>query len=46
VYLDEAGVKAHQATPHYARWRAEIEMMLLTPRISERFTSVFPEPYS
>jgi (4S)-4-hydroxy-5-phosphonooxypentane-2,3-dione isomerase len=46
VYRDEAGVKAHQATPHYARWRAEIELMLVTPRVSERFTSVFPEPYS
>ena len=46
VYRDEDGVKAHQATSHYARWRAEIEALLVTPRVSERFTSVFPEPYS
>jgi autoinducer 2-degrading protein len=46
VYRDEAGVQAHQATPHYARWRAEIEALLVSPRISEKFTSVFPEPYS
>ena len=46
VYLDEAAVQAHMATAHYARWRAEIEQLLETPRISERFTSIFPEPYS
>ena len=45
VYRDDEAVRAHQATPHYARWRAEIEALLVTPRISERFTSVFPEPY-
>src|SRR5215510_6009551 len=43
VYRAEAGVKTHQATPHYARWRAEIVLMLVTPRVSEIFTSVFPE---
>jgi autoinducer 2-degrading protein len=46
VYRDDAAVRAHQATPHYAKWRAEIEALLLTPRISEKFTSVFPDPYS
>jgi len=46
VYRDAAGVQAHQATAHYARWRAEVEALLVTPRISERFTSIFPEPYS
>src|SRR5262245_11957262 len=46
VYQDEAAVQAHMATAHYARWRAEIEQLLETPRISERFASVFPEPYS
>jgi autoinducer 2-degrading protein len=46
VYRDEASVRAHQATPHYAKWRAEVEALLVTPRISEQFTSVFPEPYS
>jgi autoinducer 2-degrading protein len=46
VYRDDAAVAAHQATPHYALWRAEIEGLLVTPRISEKFASVSPEPYS
>jgi (4S)-4-hydroxy-5-phosphonooxypentane-2,3-dione isomerase len=46
VYRDEAAVAAHQATPHYAKWRAEIEALLVTARLSEKFISVFPEPYS
>ena len=46
VYRDAAAVAAHQATPHYAKWRAEIEALLVTPRLSEKFTSIFPEPYS
>src|SRR5262249_54740292 len=45
VYFDDAAVRAHQATAHYARWRAEIEALLVTPRLSEKFTSVLPEPY-
>lgn len=46
VYRDAEGIAAHRATPHFARWRAEIESLLVTPRISETFTSIFPEPYS
>ena len=46
VYRDDAAVRAHQATPHYAKWRAEVEALLVTPRVSEKFTSVSPEPYS
>ena len=46
VYRDAEAVSAHQATAHYARWRAEIEALLVTPRVSEKFVSVFPEPYS
>jgi (4S)-4-hydroxy-5-phosphonooxypentane-2,3-dione isomerase len=46
VYRDADGVLAHQSTAHYARWRAEVEALLATPRLSEKFTSVFPEPYS
>jgi autoinducer 2-degrading protein len=46
VYRDDEAVRAHQATPHYAKWRAEIEALLVTPRISEKFMSVSPEPYS
>jgi len=46
VYRDDDAVRAHQATAHYAKWRAEIEDLLVTPRLSEKFTSVSPEPYS
>lgn len=46
VYLDDAAIQAHQATSHYARWRAEVEALLTTPRVSERFASVSPEPYA
>ena len=46
VYRDDEAVRPHQATPHYAKWRAEIEALLVTPRISEKFMSVSPEPYS
>lgn len=45
VYHDEAAVLAHQATAHYAKWRAEIEALLVTPRLSEKFASIFPDPY-
>lgn len=36
VYKDEAGFLAHQATAHYARWKAEIAGLLSTPRTSEK----------
>jgi autoinducer 2-degrading protein len=46
VYKDDAAVQAHQATAHYARWRAEVEALLTKPRVSEKFASVSPEPYA
>ena len=46
VYQGDDAIRAHQATPHYAKWRAEIEALLVTPRLSEKFVSVFPEPYA
>ena len=45
VYRGDDAIRAHQATAHYAKWRAEIEALLVTPRLSERFVSVLPEPY-
>jgi len=45
VYKGDDAIRAHQATPHYAKWRAEIEALLVTPRLSEKFVSVVPEPY-
>ena len=46
VYRGDDAIRAHQATAHYAKWRAEIEALLVAPRISEKLVSVFPEPYS
>jgi autoinducer 2-degrading protein len=45
VYVDEAAFKAHQGTPHYARWKAEIDGLLAEPRQSDRYVSVAPSPY-
>ena len=45
VYMDENGFKAHQETPHYARWKAEIGDLLTEPRTSEKFMNIFPEPW-
>ena len=45
VYKDEAAVKAHQQTEHYARWRREIEALQAVPRSSDKFTTVDPAPY-
>src|SRR6185295_8883769 len=44
VYEDDPAVQAYQATAHYARCRAEIEGLLTTSRLSEKFASVRPEP--
>jgi (4S)-4-hydroxy-5-phosphonooxypentane-2,3-dione isomerase len=46
VYKDDEAVKAHQATPHYARWKSEIEALCQVPRTSEKFTTLDPSPYA
>ena len=46
VYKDDDAVKAHQATPHYARWKSEIEALCKVPRTSEKFTTLDPSPYA
>ena len=45
VYKDEAAFKAHQQTEHYARWKREIEDHCAVPRSSDKFTTLFPNPY-
>ena len=45
VYRDEAAFKAHQQTEHYARWKREIEDHCAVPRSSDKFTTLFPNPY-
>lgn len=42
IYRDEAALKEHQKTAHYARWRAEIADLLSSPRASEKFDVLTP----
>jgi len=42
VYRSEEAVAAHKETAHYQRWRDAVADMMLEPRSSTRFTSVFP----
>jgi len=43
VYLDEAGMKAHKETAHYAKWVATAPNWLAEPRQGIRYESLFPE---
>jgi quinol monooxygenase YgiN len=45
VYLDENAVKAHQASAHYARWRAVAAEVLAEPTSATRCTTLFPKDY-
>ena len=45
VYRDEDAVKAHQASAHYARWRAVAGELLAEPTNANRCTTVFPKEY-
>ena len=46
VYRDDAAFKAHQETPHYARWRWEINGLLAQPRTSEKYVNLVPDPWA
>ncbi len=43
VYRDEAGMKAHKGTAHYARWAAVVPNFSAEPRWSTRYTPMFPK---
>ncbi|HMU38059.1 MAG TPA: antibiotic biosynthesis monooxygenase [Pseudomonadota bacterium] len=45
VYLDEAGFKAHQQTPHYLTWKATVADMMAGPRVGEKHHQLFPKPW-
>lgn len=45
AYLEEKGFHDHQRTPHYLRWKERVAPMMASPRVGERHTSVFPEPW-
>jgi autoinducer 2-degrading protein len=42
VYRDEDASDAHKLTEHYATWRDAVAGMMARPRVSERYTAVFP----
>jgi autoinducer 2-degrading protein len=43
VYGDEAAVKAHKETPHYARWAAAVNPWMAEPRKGIRYEPLFPD---
>lgn len=43
VYRDEAGMKAHKETAHYAAWRDAVEPWMAEPREGVKYASLFPE---
>jgi quinol monooxygenase YgiN len=46
VYEDEDGFKAHQQTPHYLRWKERVAPMMAQPRVGEKYSPLFPEPWA
>jgi len=42
VYRDEAGMKAHKNTPHYAAWRDAVAPWMAEPRQGVKYVSLFP----
>jgi len=43
VYRDEAGMKAHKETAHYARWRDAVAPWMAEPRRGVPHAALFPE---
>ena len=43
VYRDEAGMKAHKETAHYARWRDAVAPWMAEPRRGVPHVGLFPE---
>jgi autoinducer 2-degrading protein len=43
VYRDEAGMEAHKATAHYAKWRDAVADWMAEPRRGVKHLALFPE---
>jgi (4S)-4-hydroxy-5-phosphonooxypentane-2,3-dione isomerase len=43
VYRDEAAMKAHKETQHYARWAEAVAPWMAEPRKGVKYASLFPE---
>jgi autoinducer 2-degrading protein len=46
IYKDENAPIAHKATPHYAKWRDTVALMMAEPRKSVNFVNVYPTDQS
>ena len=42
VYHGEEDAPKHKETEHYARWRDRVADMMAEPRMSEKFSNVYP----
>lgn len=45
VYRNEEDFRAHQRTAHYLAWKERVASMMAVPRVGEKYTSVFPDPW-
>jgi autoinducer 2-degrading protein len=45
VYRAEADHKSHQTTAHYLAWRERVAPHMAVPRVGEKFTNLFPDPW-
>jgi autoinducer 2-degrading protein len=43
VYLDEASVEAHRASPHYLAWRERVADWMAQPREGIKHTALHPD---
>lgn len=43
VYRDEAGMKAHKETPHYARWAETVAPWMAEPRKGIKYVTLCPD---
>jgi autoinducer 2-degrading protein len=43
VYRDAEAPARHKETEHYKKWRDAVAPMMASPRISAKFSNVFPE---
>lgn len=42
VYRTEEDAALHKETAHYKRWREAVAPMMARPRMSDKFTNIFP----
>ena len=45
VYREEKDFFDHQKTPHYLRWKERAPGLMSSPRTSQKYRNLFPEPW-